>query len=99
MTQRAIDAIKASDLNLFVHNIATGELNAEEVSFFHRIKKHWQNPKEVIDRTIFVLSRADEIEDEQIDEAIAKIKEQISEYFLSSANIIAVSSKKLCQRV
>ncbi len=92
--KRVMDAIKISDINIFVHNINTGELVAKEVEFFHNIKSNWENPKTFIDRTIFVLSRIDEInDDDDIQNNINRINQQIKEIFDINAIIIPVSAK------
>ncbi len=92
--KRVMDAAKESDINLFVHNVNTGEFVASEVAFFHEIKKHWNNPIEFIQRTIFVLSRIDEAQnDADIKNTALKMKQQIKEIFEVEARIIPVSSK------
>jgi GTPase Era involved in 16S rRNA processing len=91
--KRVMDAVKESDINIFVHNVNTGEFVATEIEFLHNIKKHWKNPKEFIERTIFVLSRIDEANsDDDIKNTINKMQEQIQKIFEINASIIPVSS-------
>jgi len=90
--KKVMEAVENSDITLFVHNINTGEFNKAEIIFLQQIQKHWKNPKEFIDRTIFVLSRIDESNDKDIKEASKRIKEQIKNIFNSIALIIPVSS-------
>jgi predicted GTPase len=92
--KRVMDAVKKSDINIFVHNVNTGEFVAAEVEFFHNIKKHWKNPKEFIERTIFVLSRIDEANsNEDVKNTAKKMKYQIKEIFETNAYAVAISSK------
>ena len=92
--KRVMDAIKTSDINLFVHNIATGEFQAKEVEFFELVKKHWANPKEFIKSTVFVLSRADEKSSEEIEDIKKIMKQQIKDYFGVEAIFVVVSAKR-----
>ena len=88
-----IEAIKKSDINLFVHTITTGELTQAEVDFLQRIHNLWENPREFISRTIFVLTRIDKINNiEDIQRTASKVKQQIKEIFNSNALIIPVSA-------
>jgi tRNA U34 5-carboxymethylaminomethyl modifying GTPase MnmE/TrmE len=92
--KRVMDAVKQSDINIFVHNINTGEFVAKEVEFFHNIKKHWKNPQEFIERTIFVLSRVDEANSyEDIIKTANKMEEQLKDIFDVETKIIPTSSK------
>jgi len=91
--KQVMKAIENSDITLFVHNVNTGEFNKAEIIFLQQIQKHWKNPKEFIDRTIFVLSQIDESNDKDIiEEASKRMKEQIKNIFNSNALIIPVSS-------
>ena len=91
--KRVMYAIKTSDINLFVHNIATGEFQAKEVEFFELVKKHWANPKEFIKSTVFVLSRADEKSSEEIEDIKKIMKQQIKDYFGVEAIFVVVSAE------
>ncbi|HFU74738.1 MAG TPA: hypothetical protein ENK66_00680 [Arcobacter sp.] len=91
--KRVMDAIRSSDITLFVHNITTGEFSKKEIEFLDRVKKYWKNPQEFINRTIFVLSRIDTVNSEQdIVDALHKMQKQIQEIFETKATIIPVSS-------
>lgn len=93
--KRVMDAAKESDINLFVHTITTGEFNEDEIEFLHKVKQHWENPQEFIDRTIFVLSRIDKAESEDdITNTEAKILSQIDNIFSCTATIIPVSAQR-----
>ena len=91
--KRVMDAVKESDINLFVHNVSTGEFTKVEVDFLHNIKKHWSNPKEFIQRTLFVLTRTDTTSEEDITTTQQRMQQQIQEIFGVSANFIALSAK------
>jgi len=91
--KKVMEAIQSSDITLFVHIITTGEFNKKEIEFLEKIQKHWSNPQEFIDRTIFVLSRIDNIEDyEQIEKTSNRMKEQIQDIFSCSCLIAPVSA-------
>jgi len=90
--KKVMEAVENSDITLFVHNVNTGEFNKAEINFLQQIQKHWKNPKEFIDRTIFILSRIDESNDKEIYEASQRMKEQIKDIFDSDSLIISVSS-------
>ncbi len=91
--KRVYDAVKESDINIFVHTITTGEFVEKEIEFLNKIKDNWGNPLDFINRTIFVLSKVDNIEDEKdIDLEIDKMKEQINEIFNINPLIIPVSA-------
>jgi len=91
--KRVMDAVKESDINIFVHNINTGEFVAKEIEFFHTIKTNWENPKDFISRTIFVLSRIDEANsDEDIKNTAIRMKQQIKEVFSIEATLIPTSA-------
>jgi len=92
--RRVMDAIKTSDINLFVHNIATGEFQATEIEFFKLIKKNWKNVKDFIESTIFVLSRADEKTNEEIKEIKNIMAKQIEDHFGIEAIFVVVSAKR-----
>jgi len=90
---KVMEAIKSSDIVLFVHNVTTGELNRKEVEFLNEIKRHWKNPQEFLERTIFILSKIDNIEDSRdIVRTSKKIENQIEEIFNSNCSIIPLSS-------
>jgi hypothetical protein len=91
--KKVMDAIQDSDITLFVHAVTTGEFNKKEVEFLNNIKKSWKDSKEFIERTLFILSRIDNIESHNdIENTKNKIKEQIRDIFQSACNIIAISS-------
>jgi predicted GTPase len=93
--KRVYDAVKESDINLFVHTVTTGAFVEKEIEFLNKIKNHWQNPEDFINRTIFVLSRVDNIEDEKdIHLTIDKMKNQINEIFNIKPLIIPVSATR-----
>lgn len=92
--KRVMDAVKSSDINIFVHNVNTGEFVASEVDFFHRVKKHWDDPETFIGRTIFVLSRIDEANhDEDVKNTALKMKQQLKSIFGVDGYIVPISSK------
>ena len=91
--KRVYDAVKESDINIFVHTVTTGAFVEKEIEFLNKIKDNWGNPLDFINRTIFVLSKVDNIEDEKdIDLEIDKMKEQINEIFNINPLIIPVSA-------
>lgn len=94
--KRALDAIKETDLILFVHKATTGEFQQGEVDFLKKIEKNWQSPKEFIKKTIFVISSIDELnnEKEDLERLISKMDEQIDQIFNTKADFIAVSSNR-----
>jgi len=93
--KRVMDAVKESDINLFVHTVTTGEFVEKEIEFLNNIKKHWENPQKFIDRTIFVVSRVDKANSEQdIANTIEKMSQQIIEIFNSRPTIISVSAMR-----
>lgn len=90
---KVMEAIQNSDITLFVHTITTGEFNKKEIEFLHKVKKYWENPKKFIERTIFVLSRIDNIENrEDIENTTNKMQEQIKEVFNIDCLIVPVSA-------
>lgn len=92
--KRVMDAVRESDINLFVHNINTGAFVESEVKFFHNVKKHWKNPQEFIARTIFILSKIDEVNSiDDVKNTHEEMIKQIEAVFSVRANIIAVSAK------
>jgi len=91
--KRVFDAVKESDINLFVHNVSTGEFTKVEVEFLYNIKKHWNDPKEFIERTLFVLTRTDTASEDDITTTQQRMIQQIQEIFGVSANFIALSAK------
>lgn len=91
--RKVMEAIENSDITLFVHNVTTGEFNKAEMDFLTKIQKHWKNPQEFLERTIFVLSRIDNINNyEDIQNTNNKMQKQIKEIFDSDCLIIPVSS-------
>ncbi|RAX54437.1 hypothetical protein CCY99_03560 [Helicobacter sp. 16-1353] len=96
--KRAIDAIREADFNIFVHNGAEGEFNQPEMNFLHHIKSNWDNPNDFINKNIFVLSRADSLQQSDIDKISNKMKRQIIDIFGTpnqaiNNKVIATSSK------
>ena len=78
--KKVMEAVQNSDITLFVHTITTGEFNKEEIEFLNNIKQYWKNSQEFIERTIFVLSRIDNISDsEDIEKTSKRMKEQIKD--------------------
>lgn len=91
--KRVMDAVKESDINLFVHTVTTGEFVKKEIEFLNNVKKHWKNPQEFIDRTIFVVSRVDKANNEEdIANTINKMTKQILDIFNIKSTIISVSA-------
>ncbi len=90
------DTMHKSDCNLFVHNVAGGEFTEAEVKSLEKIKLNWNNPKDFINQTVFVLSRIDEIGNEaDITNTENKMKEQIKKiYGVENPMFIAVFSKR-----
>ena len=80
--KRALDVVKETDIVIFTHNATVGEFREKEVEFLHMINKYWENPIEFLDRTVFVLTRADEAVDENdVVRVKQKMLEQIKEIF------------------
>lgn len=93
--KRVMDAVKKSDLNLFVHTVTTGEFVEKEIEFLNTVKKHWKNPKEFISRTVFVISRIDKAQSQDdIEKATEKMNQQIVEIFDCKPIIAAVSATR-----
>jgi len=93
--KKVMDAIRSSDISLFVHNITTGEFNKKEIEFLETIEKYWKNPKEFIERTIFVVSRIDNLEKkDDISVSVERMENQIFEIFNVKPMIIPVSSER-----
>lgn len=90
------DSIINSDMNLFVHN-TEGELLEEEVSFLKKIQNGWKNSKEFINKTIFIISRADLVEPKEIDRLKNRVFIQIEEIFGAKPKIISTSSNDYIQ--
>lgn len=91
--KRVRDAIKSSDINLFVHNVNTGELTQKEMDFLLSVHEKWVNPKQFIERTIFIISRIDEInKEEDIERTIYKMKQQVKDVFGVAPIFIPVSA-------
>ncbi|WP_025270204.1 GTPase [Hippea sp. KM1] len=92
--RRVLDAVMDIDAILFVHNPSTGELASKEVEFLHLIRKSFKDVREFADRTIFVLSRIDELEEGEVERVKNKIKSQIKEYLGADIYIKEVSAKR-----
>jgi GTPase Era involved in 16S rRNA processing len=91
--KRVYDAVKESDINIFVHTVTTGAFVEKEIEFLNKIKNNWENPLDFINRTIFVLSRVDKIENEKdIDFTIDEMNNQINRIFNINPLIIPVSA-------
>ncbi len=91
--KRVMDAIKESDINLFVHSVTTGELTEKEMDFFHKVKNNWKNPQEFIERTIFVISRIDKANNnDDIDASTIKMVNQIQKLFSIEPVFIPISA-------
>ena len=94
--KRAFDAIKETDLVLFVHNAKTGEFHEAEIRLLKKIGATWSEPEKFLEKTIFVLSRIDELENENddLEKLILKMQDQIKDIFNKKAKIIAVSANR-----
>ncbi|RYA24550.1 hypothetical protein CRU96_02645 [Malaciobacter halophilus] len=93
--KRVMDAIKESDINIFVHTVTTGEFVEKEIEFLNNVKKYWKDPKEFCERTIFVVSRVDKANTEDdIANTIEKMSNQINEIFNYTPTIIPVSAMR-----
>ncbi len=93
--KRVMDAVKESDLNLFVHTVTTGEFVAKEMEFLNNVKKHWENPKQFIERTIFVVSRIDKANNEEdVKNTVAKMSNQVLDIFGLKPMIVAISAMR-----
>ncbi|MCZ6104005.1 dynamin family protein [Campylobacter ureolyticus] len=68
--------ILESDVYLFVHSCANGELNIQEINYLKKINSIFDD---AIDRTIFVLTKTDSISD--IGKMENKIKDQLLQNF------------------
>jgi len=91
--KRVYDAIKTSDINLFTHNVTTGEFTEKEIEFLNKVKKNWGDPDKFIDNTIFVISRVDGANSkEDIANTVSKMQEQILDIFGKEAVFIPVSA-------
>ncbi|PLW80583.1 hypothetical protein C0585_01800 [Candidatus Woesearchaeota archaeon] len=91
-------AIKFGDIILFVHNLKGGELDEPEVKFLEKIHSNYEDNKEFISKTIFVLSHFDEVEKE-LDDVETRVNQQISEIFKENAIVIKVGSKSYIKGV
>ena len=93
--KKVMNVVKESDINLFVHTITTGEFVEKEMKFLIDIKRHWENPKEFIQRSIFIISRIDQVNNEKdITKATSKISTQILSLFGIKPTILTVSAKR-----
>jgi len=93
--KRVMDAVKQSDINLFVHTVTTGEFAEKEIAFLNNVKKYWDNPQKFIDRTVFVVSRVDKANnDDDIVKTIEKMSRQILDIFNTKPTIIPVSATR-----
>jgi len=91
--KKVMEVIQQSDITLFVHNVTTGEFDKNEIDFLKKIQKYWNTPQEFIDRTIFILSRIDNIyEFEDIEKTSNRMKEEIYHTFKSNCLIIPISA-------
>jgi len=91
---KVLEAIVNSDITLFVHNLNTGEFNQVEMNFLHSAKRYWQNDKDFIQRTVFVLTRIDEAgKYEDIENTKIRMNQQIQDIFACEGNFIPVSAK------
>ena len=71
------------------------EFVEKEIEFLNKIKNHWENPEEFINRTIFVLSMVDKVNDDNdIAFAVDKMTNQINEIFQTTPLMIPVSGKR-----
>lgn len=97
----AMEAIKSSDINLFIHNINNGELNEVENIFLNNVLKYWDNNiEDFIFSTIFVLTKTDELQNEQDKQkTIKKISQQINDIFRLDASIVAISSSDFLEGI
>jgi len=93
--EKVMKVVENSDITLFVHNVNTGEFNKAEINFLQQIQKHWKNPKEFIERTIFVLSRIDESNDKEIYEAIIDLSSENKPIDLVTVHDVLKSKEKL----
>ena len=91
--KRVFDAVKESDINLFLHNVSTGEFTKVEIDFLQNIKRHWKDPKEFIQRTIFILSRIDTVNNKIVEQTKERMQQQIKEIFGIEAIFVGVSAK------
>ncbi len=98
---KAMEAIKSSDINLFIHNINNGELNEVENDFLKNILKYWDNNiEDFIFSTIFVLTKTDELQNEQDKQkTIKKISQQINDILRLEASIITISSSNFLEGI
>jgi len=93
--KKVMEAIQSSDITLFVHASTTGEFNKKEIEYLNNIKKYWKTPQEFIERTIFVLSRIDNANNqEEISNAVKKMSQQIIKIFNTTPTIIPVSAMR-----
>lgn len=91
--KRVYDAVKESDINIFVHTVTTGAFVEKEIEFLNKIRNNWENPLDFINRTIFILSRVDKIENEKdIDFTIDEMNNQINRIFNINPLIIPISA-------
>lgn len=90
-----LKAIENTDIILFIHNITTGEFNKKEIEFLKKIKETDVSSKEFIERTVFVLSRIDGLENsEDIKRTQEKMMNQINSIFYSYPIIVPVSASR-----
>lgn len=91
--EKVLEAIMQSDINLFIHNITSGAFTKKEVEFLKFLKAKYDNNKDFLQNTIFVLSQIDNLkEEEDIKRTKDDIQEQLKNTFGENANIIPVSS-------
>lgn len=76
-TEKALAAYEQSDIVLFVHNAVDGELIKQEVRALQQLIEKNSDPETFWERFVFVLTNADQKDEEEL-ETIARImKEQI----------------------
>jgi len=96
-TQVVMNALKGVDIILFVHNINTGEFDPSEFDFLKLILKNWNDHKNFIDQSIFVLSKIDAMnaEDEktEIESTSEKIISQIYTLFNCKPTVVSVAAE------
>ncbi len=94
-TKTALKAINASDLYLFVHNAKTGELSKPEVDFLKEVSKNL-DAKEFLKACIFVLTKASQVTDKEVEGEKKRIVEQLRSKAIFGVdvpiNIISVDS-------
>ncbi|RDU67455.1 hypothetical protein CQA53_00020 [Helicobacter didelphidarum] len=87
--------VRKSHLNLFAHNLSTGGLNQQERKFLQEIARIWDNPKQFLDNTIFVLNNFGGQDENAIKDVEREITSQIQTIFGAEAKVdmLVVSAK------